>query len=116
MDLELSIINELRHGVGIEDLEGWLRTEPHLQGRVRRVDTGPILGQHGAMGRALTVAITGGGALSALLVSLKAWLAQHPADVAVALRMSAGETVVLNARSTADHGELSAVLDRIGHR
>jgi hypothetical protein len=60
----------------LESLNGWLRSEPSLAGRVRLSVASPRPGEMGAVAEALVVAVSSGGTLSVLAASLSGWLSQ----------------------------------------
>jgi hypothetical protein len=73
----------------LESLDGWLRVEPELAGRVSVAGPEPGAGELGVLGDALVVAVGSGGTLSVLAMSLKAWLSQ-PRRSAVRIRVQCG--------------------------
>jgi hypothetical protein len=58
----------------LESLDDWLHREPELAGRVTFAAARPREGELGALGEALVVAVSSGGAVSVLAASLKAWI------------------------------------------
>jgi outer membrane biogenesis lipoprotein LolB len=60
----------------LESLEGWLRGEPGMAGRVRLAAAQPQSNEMGVAAQALVVAVGSGGALSVFAASLRGWLSQ----------------------------------------
>jgi hypothetical protein len=78
----------------LESLDGWLRGERGLAGRVGVSVPQPREGELGAVAEALVVAVGSGGALSVLAASLSAWLSQpRRSDVRVRLSGVNGRVV-----------------------
>lgn len=82
-----------------ESLAGWLGGEPELAGRVRRTGHTPGPQELGAVLDTLTVALGTGGTVTALVTSLRTWLA-HPrrSDVRLKVRREGGATVEIDAK------------------
>ncbi|GAA3560068.1 hypothetical protein GCM10022419_045850 [Nonomuraea rosea] len=98
MDISLTIDS----GDDIGDLESlvdWLSGESALVGRVRLPAAAPAPGEMGGLAETALVAVSSGGALTALAASLKAWLAQpHRSDVRVRIRTEGGTTIDVDAK------------------
>lgn len=83
---------------GLESLDGWLRGEPELAGRVRMSAPRPGDGELGAVTDVLMVAVGSGGALSVLATSLRTWLAQpRRSDIRLRVQGENGSVVELAA-------------------
>ncbi|MCK2218651.1 hypothetical protein MF672_033370 [Actinomadura sp. ATCC 31491] len=99
MDISLTIDS----ANGIEELESlvdWLSEEKSLRGRVRLRRAVPAPGEMGAMSETALVAVSSGGALTALMTSLRAWLAQpHRSDVRVKIRKPDGTLIEVDAKN-----------------
>ncbi|WP_245594678.1 effector-associated constant component EACC1 [Actinospica robiniae] len=84
---------------GLAQLSDWLGRESELRGLVRPGDSAPGPGELGALADALVAAVGGGGAISVLAASLKAFLAQpRRSDVRIVLRTSDGRRVEVDAK------------------
>ncbi|MGW6738100.1 effector-associated constant component EACC1 [Streptomyces sp. NPDC055013] len=92
---------------GLAALYQWLGSEPELRGLVKGSGT-PRPGELGSLTDALIVAVGGGGALSVLAASLKAFLAlPRRSDVRIVVRGTAdGRTVEIDAKRVDDVEEL----------
>jgi hypothetical protein len=87
---------------GLEELSDWLRQESELRGHVRAASE-PGLGELGALPDVLIAAISGGGALSVLAASLKAFLTQpRRSDVRIVVSGHDGRVVELDAKRIND--------------
>ncbi|MEL5954319.1 hypothetical protein AADR41_05985 [Streptomyces sp. CLV115] len=95
---EISVLSEAPVA-DAESLTGWLKGESELVGRVRR--TGPPLspGELGSLLDTVTVALSTGGTITALIASLRTWLA-HPrrSDIRLKVRREGGPTVEIDAK------------------
>jgi hypothetical protein len=82
-----------------ESLADWLKGEPELVGRVRPTRHTPGPGELGAVLDTLTVVLGTGGTVTALITSLRTWLA-HPrrSDVRLKVRREGGATVEIDAK------------------
>ena len=82
----------------LESLDDWLRRERELAGRVTFTAARPREGELGALGEALVVAVSSGGAVSVLAASLKAWISlPRRSDVRIRVQVSDGRTVEIGA-------------------
>jgi hypothetical protein len=82
----------------LESLDGWLRRERELAGRITFATARPREGELGALGEALVVAVGSGGALSVLATSLKAWISlPRRSDVRIRVQGSDGRVVEIDA-------------------
>ncbi|MBV9448994.1 MAG: hypothetical protein JO345_24165 [Streptosporangiaceae bacterium] len=82
----------------LESLDAWLRGERELSGRITVSATAPAEGELGALGEALVVAVSSGGALSVLAASLKAWISlPHRSDIHVKVESANGQIVEIDA-------------------
>ena len=82
----------------LESLDDWLRRERELAGRVMFVASRPREGELGAVGEALIVAVSSGGALSVLAASLKAWISlPRHSDIRIKILGSDGQAVEVEA-------------------
>ncbi|MCG7527179.1 hypothetical protein MHW47_22370 [Streptomyces sp. OfavH-34-F] len=82
-----------------ESLTGWLRGESELVGRVRRTGPSPRPGELGAVLDTVTVALSTGGTVTALIACLRTWLA-HPrrSDIRLKVRREGGPAVEIDAK------------------
>ena len=88
---------------GLEDLADWLRQEPELRGRVGPAPGSPAEGELGALATVLITAVGGGGAVSVLAGSLKAYLAQpRRARVRIKVERPDGHHVEIDAEHIKD--------------
>ncbi len=88
---------------GIAELYDWLRQEPEFRGRVTPVSREPRPGELGVLTDMLSVAVGGGGALTALATSLKAFFSQpRRSDVRITIRTPDGRSVEIDAKRVAD--------------
>lgn len=98
MDVSLQV-----EGEDLADLQDWLRQEPELRGRVAMVAASPNPGELGTLADVLSVAVGGGGALTALAASLKSFLAQpRRSDVRIVVTAPDGRHVEIDAKRVAD--------------
>ena len=83
----------------LESLSDWLRGEPELGSRVRLIGSEPRPTEMGALADSLVVAAGGGGVLSVLAGSLRAWLS-HPrrSDVRIRIQTSADQGFEIDAK------------------
>jgi hypothetical protein len=111
--VDLALISD-DAGAGLEDLHEWLRQEPELRGRVAFVEHDLAPGELGSITDALSIAISGGGALSVLAASLKAFFAQpRRADLRITVRSGDGRSVEIDAKRIQDvEAVLRAVFGR----
>jgi hypothetical protein len=78
----------------LESLNGWLRQERELAGRITVATATPRAGEMGALGEALVVAVGSGGTMSVLASSLKTWMAlPRRSDVWIRVEGSDGHVV-----------------------
>lgn len=90
-------------GEGLAELQDWLHQEPEFRGRLTPVALVPQLGELGAVADSLSVAVGGGGALTVLAASLKAFFAQpRRSDVRITIRAVDGRSVEVDARRVND--------------
>jgi hypothetical protein len=102
MDVQLSLVDDY-DGVLLEDLQGWLSLESELRGAVAAVQTAPRPGELGTVTDALAVALGGGGTLTVLAASLRAWFAQpRRSDVRIVIRDADGRSVEVDAKRVTD--------------
>lgn len=102
MEILLSVDGD-DSGAGLEYLDGWLRSDPDLRGRVVRKDKAPVPGQMGALADMLSVAVGAGGTLSVLASSLKTYFAQpRRSDVRIRMRTPKGAVVEVDAERVRD--------------
>jgi hypothetical protein len=89
----------------LESLDGWLRQEHELAGRITFAAARPREGELGALGEALVVAVSSGGTVSVLAASLKAWiLLPHHSDVRIRVQGADGRLVEICAdRISGEH-------------
>ena len=101
MDLRISFTgdNDGTCTADLEFLHSWLRSEPELAGRVAQDRAEPLPGEMGALSEALIVSVGPGATVSALALSLKAFLSQ-PRGANVRIRIQ-GEG--RNVDITAEH-------------
>ena len=82
----------------LESLDGWLRGERELAGLVSLAAASPREGELGALGEALVVAVSSGGAVSVLAASLKAWISlPRRSDVRIRVQGAGGRVVEIDA-------------------
>lgn len=86
----------------LASLTDWLDNEPELRGRFRFERPDPEPGHMGVGTDVLIVALSGGGAVTALARSLSVWLKQRRADVSVEVTGVDGRQVTINALRIAD--------------
>jgi hypothetical protein len=88
---------------GLAELHEWLRQEPEFRGRVAPVVPDPQPGELGVITDLLSVAVGGGGALTVLAASLKAFFAQpRRSDVRITIRTPDGRSVEIDAKRVND--------------
>jgi Effector Associated Constant Component 1 len=111
-DLVLSV--ETDDPVGdTEELLDWLRAEPELRRLVRPVTQALPPGHMGAFTEIAVAAVSGGGVLTVLAMSLKTWLGQaRKSDVNIRIREPGGREIELSLKrgSVADTEALLAEL------
>ncbi len=96
MTVCISIVSEDQ--AQLESLDEWLRREYELAGRVAFAATKPREGELGALGEALVVAVSSGGALSVLVASLKAWISlPRHSDIRIRVHGPDGRAVEIDA-------------------
>ena len=111
MELRVSLARGARTDE-LESLYDWLIGESRLAGRVKFSGPAPREGELGALGEALVVAVGGGGTLSVLATSLRAWLSQpHRSDVRIRVQGSNGCVVEITA-DRVDVAEAETLLRR----
>jgi hypothetical protein len=87
----------------LEDLHEWLSHEPELRGRIDFVAHRPRGGELGTVTDALSIAVGGGGALTALATSLRAYFAQPKrADLRITAHFGDGQSVEIVAERARD--------------
>jgi hypothetical protein len=88
---------------GLEDLSDWLANESELRGLIKPVSRGPMLGEPGVAAEALVAAVSGGGAISVLAASLKAFLTlPRRSDLRIVLSGPDGRKVEIDAKRVGD--------------
>jgi hypothetical protein len=96
--VDLAVTVEAREpGAAVRALREWLVAEPVLRGRVRLVQPAPQPGSLGGVVEALTVALGQGGAATALVSVLVAWIRRRVGDVSVTLTRPDGTSVKVDA-------------------
>ena len=94
---------------GLPELQEWLRQEPGLRGKVTPVARDPKPGELGTITDLLSVAVSGGGALTVLAASLKAFFAQpRRSDVRITIKTADGRSVEIDAKRVKDVESLIA--------
>ena len=97
----------------LESLDGWLRDESQLAGRVKVSRATPREGELGAMADALVVAVGSGGTLSVLAASLHAWLSRpRRSDVRIRVQGSGGRVAEITA-DRVDPGQVEVLLRQV---
>jgi Effector Associated Constant Component 1 len=99
----------------LAELEDWLRHEPELRGRVAAVRRPPRPGELGAPMDLLSVALGGGGALTALAASLRGFFAQtRRSDLRIVVKAADGSSVEIDAKRVKNaEASIAEVLGRI---
>ncbi|MEV0705860.1 hypothetical protein AB0I53_49275 [Saccharopolyspora sp. NPDC050389] len=85
----------------LRSLGEWLRQEDDLRGYVSLEQPTPAPGEMGALSEVLVVALSTGGAVTALARSVSVWLQQRHSDVTIEVSNS-DRTVTLDARRVVD--------------
>ncbi|WP_159027455.1 hypothetical protein [Streptomyces sp. Tue 6075] len=95
---EISVLSEAPVA-DAESLTGWLTGESELVGRVGRTGLPPGPGELGSVLDTVTVALGTGGTITALIASLRTWLA-HPrrSDIRLKVRREGGPTVEIDGK------------------
>jgi hypothetical protein len=95
----------------LSELSGWLGQESALRGLISPAPAVPAPGELGALADALVVAVGGGGAISVLAASLKAFLARpRRSDVRIVVSTPDGRRVEVDAKRVDD---VEALLRRV---
>jgi hypothetical protein len=102
--VEISILADGEDSAEVlTELQDWLRQEPEFRGLVTLVAHQPNPGELGNVPELLSVAVGGGGALTALAASLKTFLAQpRRSDVRITVRSADGRSVEIDAKRVPD--------------
>ena len=114
MDLAVTV-DAAERGAEVRSLREWLVAEPGL--RVRLVPPAPRAGTLGGAVEVLAVAVGQGGAVTALVSVLVAWLRRRVGDVSVTLTRPDGTSISVDAKhvrgmDTAEVADLVADITR----
>ncbi|GLZ41748.1 hypothetical protein [Actinokineospora sp. NBRC 105648] len=109
MDVEVAAADE--SGEAITALFDWLRHEDELRGRVRMRQAAPREDEMGSPWDALTVAVSGGGALTVLLASIGTWLRTRRSDVKLDLAIGKNSLSLDSKRIKADPESLRLLIE-----
>ncbi|MCM2422115.1 hypothetical protein [Streptomyces sp. RKAG293] len=97
----------------LESLDGWLRGEPGLAGRVRAEGGEPAPTELGSLPDVLTVALGAGGSVTVLAASLRAWISQpRRSDVKLTISQEGGRSVEIDAKRVKGE-DLGALLQQV---
>ena len=86
----------------------WLLNDSDLRGAIRRDDAAPVPGHMGALADVLTVALGSGGAITALVASLRTYFTQRRSDIKIEIRTDDGASLVVDAKRVPDAEALLA--------
>jgi hypothetical protein len=111
MEVRISVVGG--EPAELESLDGWIRRERELAGRVTFVGATPREGELGALGEALVVAVGSGGAVSVLAASLKAWISlPRRSDVRIRVEGTDGRVVEIDADRVSG-GQIDALVRQV---
>lgn len=96
-ELRLEVHGTGADGVAADELRDCLLLERDLHGRISMPWTLPDNGNMGAVTDVLMVALGSGGAVTALIGSLTAWLKHRASDVRITITNAAGDSVEISA-------------------